>query len=99
MYQFADVVIDIKSGKRRCHRSRLDGLTQFCIRFRNTSAIMHCRPSAATIEELLSRGITPPVFIGANVEGGTAHNAKLLKNIATEYYLCIGYILNGKALY
>jgi len=33
---------------------------------------------AATVEELLARGITPPVFLAANVEGGDEYNAALL---------------------
>ena len=79
MYQFADVVIDNKVEKGDAMLS-LDGLsTKFASASGITSsAIMHCL-SAATIEELLSRGITPPVFIAANVDGGTEHNAKLLK--------------------
>jgi uncharacterized phosphosugar-binding protein len=31
----------------------------------------------ATIEELLKRGITPPIYVAANVDGGEEHNAKL----------------------
>ena len=31
------------------------------------------------IQDLLERGVTPPVFISANVEGGDEHNAKLLE--------------------
>ena len=34
---------------------------------------------AATIEELLARGITPPVFLAANVDQGAEYNARLLK--------------------
>ena len=33
---------------------------------------------AATVEKLLERDITPPVFLAANVEGGDEYNAKLL---------------------
>jgi uncharacterized phosphosugar-binding protein len=33
---------------------------------------------AATVEELLNRGITPPVFLAANVPGGDEYNAKLM---------------------
>ncbi len=79
MYEFADVVIDNKVEKGDAMLST-DGLnTKFASASGITSsAIMHCL-SAATIEELLSRGITPPVFIAANVDGGAEHNAKLLK--------------------
>jgi uncharacterized phosphosugar-binding protein len=34
---------------------------------------------AATIQELLRRGVTPPVFLAANVDGGKEYNARLLE--------------------
>jgi uncharacterized phosphosugar-binding protein len=34
---------------------------------------------SATIEELLERGITPPVFLAANVDGGAEYNAHLIE--------------------
>lgn len=34
---------------------------------------------AQTIENLIKRGIEPPVFISANVEGGDEHNKKVFK--------------------
>jgi len=34
---------------------------------------------AATVELLLERGLTPPVFLAANVEGGDEYNKKLLE--------------------
>jgi uncharacterized phosphosugar-binding protein len=33
---------------------------------------------ASTIEELLRRGIVPPIFLAANVDGGKEYNARLL---------------------
>lgn len=38
------------------------------------------------IERLLERGITPPVFISANVEGGDEHNASLLAENADRIF-------------
>ncbi len=79
MHDFADVVIDNKAEKGDALLSA-DGLEpKFASASGITSsAVMHCL-SAATIEELLARGITPPVFVAANVDGGAEHNAKLLK--------------------
>jgi len=34
---------------------------------------------AATIEDLISRGIVPPIFLAANVDGGAEYNARLIK--------------------
>lgn len=79
MHDFADLVIDNKAEKGDALLS-LEGLdTKFASASGITSsAIMHCL-SAATIEELLARGITPPVFMAANVDGGAEHNQKLLE--------------------
>jgi len=88
MHDFADVVIDNKVGKGDALLS-MDGLnTKFTPASGITSAaIMHCL-TTATIEKLLQKGITPPVFIAANVDGGAEHNQKLL----TEYRDRIFYV-------
>ena len=40
------------------------------------------------IQNLLDRGVTPPVFISANVEGGDEHNARALaENAGRIYYM------------
>ena len=44
------------------------------------AAILHS-VVAQVIENLLSRGIVPPVFVSANLDGGDAHNQRIL----TEY--------------
>jgi len=33
---------------------------------------------AETVEKLIGRGLTPPVFVSANLDGGDEHNARLL---------------------
>ncbi len=33
---------------------------------------------AATVEKLVARGLEPPVFMSANLDGGDEHNARLL---------------------
>jgi uncharacterized phosphosugar-binding protein len=34
-----------------------------------------------TIEDLLARGVEPPVFLSANLEGGDEHNARMLEEL------------------
>ena len=78
MFDFADVVIDNKVDKGDAMLSMKGLETKFTPASGVTSAaIMHCL-TTATIEKLLERGITPPVFIAANVDGGAEHNLKLL---------------------
>ena len=77
MYEFADVVLDNKAVKGDA-LLEAEGMPQkFCPGSGVTSAaILQCL-IAATVEELLARGITPPVFLAANVEGGDEYNQKL----------------------
>jgi len=52
-----------------------------------TTALMHLL-SAATIEALVARGLTPPVFLAANLDGGKEWNARLLaENADRIFYL------------
>ena len=78
MYEFADVVLDNKVDKGDA-LLEVEGVPQkFCPASGVTSiAILHALV-AATIEELLERGITPPIFLAANVDGGKEYNARLL---------------------
>ena len=79
MYEFADVVLDNKVDAGDA-MLEAEGMPQkFCPASGVTSiAILHALV-AATIEELLSRGITPPVFLAGNVDGGMEYNARLVK--------------------
>lgn len=79
MYDFADIVLDnrVPKGDAVLEDERMpqkftpaSGVT--------STALLHTLVAAA-IEELLERGITPPVFLAANVDGGTEYNARLLK--------------------
>lgn len=78
MYEFADVVVDahIDPGDAALEA---EGVPQkFCpVSGAINPAVLQAM-MAATIELLLERGITPPVFLAANVEGGDAYNQKLL---------------------
>ena len=47
-----------------------------------TSVLVAQLLTAEVCTELLKRGVTPPVYISANVEGGDAHNQQLLARYA-----------------
>jgi len=79
MHDYADLILDNKAPKGDAvltdHRipqkfNPVSGVT--------STAILQSLV-ASTIEELLSRGITPPVFLAANVDGGAEYNARLLE--------------------
>lgn len=79
MYEFADIVLDNKVDKGDAVLSAEGVPAKFTPASGITSiAILHCL-TTATIEELLARGITPPVFIAANVDGSEEHNKKLFE--------------------
>jgi len=79
MHDFADVVLDNKvdKGDAVLHA---EGMPQkFCPASGVTSIAILQALVAATIQELLRRGIVPPVFLAANVDGGKEYNARLLE--------------------
>ncbi len=79
MSDFADVVLDNKVDKGDAVLSAAGMPQKFCPASGVTSiAILHAIV-AATIEVLLRRGITPPVFQAANVDGGKEYNVRLLE--------------------
>ncbi len=50
-------------------------------------AVMHAL-MAETIERLVARGITPPIYLSGNIEGGAAYNDRLLaENASRIFYL------------
>lgn len=79
MYHFADIVLDNKVDVGDA-MLEADGVPQkFCPASGVTStAILHALV-AATIEELLARGFTPPVFLAGNVDGGMEYNARMIE--------------------
>ncbi len=78
MYDFADVVLDcqVDPGDAVLEAA---GMPQ---KFSPVSGVLNAAilqaMVAAAIEKLLARGVTPPVFLAANVEGGDAYNERLL---------------------
>lgn len=79
MHDFADVVLDNKVDKGDAVLSA-EGMPQkFTPASGVTSIAILQGLVAATIQELLRRGVTPPVFLAANVDGGKEYNARLLE--------------------
>ena len=88
LIDLADVVIDNLTPPGDAALS-IDGLPEKFTPVSGVSsvAIMHAL-MAETIERLLARGITPPVYLSGNVDGGAAHNDRLLaENAARIFYL------------
>ena len=88
MFEYADVVLDNKAVAGDAIL-KAEGMKQkFCPASGITStAVLQCMV-AATVEELLARGITPPVFMAQNVDGGEEFNEKMLaENRKRIFYL------------
>jgi uncharacterized phosphosugar-binding protein len=79
MHEFADVVLDNKVDKGDAVLAA-EGMPQkFSPASGVTSIALLQALVAATVQELLKRGLTPPVFLAANVDEGQAYNARLLE--------------------
>lgn len=77
MFEFADIVLDNKVAKGDALLENEKMPQKFSPASGVTSnALLHALISA-TIEECLARGITPPVYVAANVDGGEEWNKKL----------------------
>lgn len=77
MRDFADVILDNKAPKGDAVLSDPRIPQKFVPVSGATSIALLQSLVAATIEELLERGITPPVLLAANVDGGAEYNARL----------------------
>ena len=78
MYEYADVVLDNKAIAGDAIMEAKGMEQKFCPASGITSsAVLQCMV-AATVEELLARGIEPPIFKAANVDGGVEFNEKIL---------------------
>jgi len=79
MYAYADVVIDNKAKAGDAILEAKIMPTKFCpVSGITTTHALQCLV-AETVEELLIRGITPPVFMAQNVDGGEEYNNKLFE--------------------
>jgi uncharacterized phosphosugar-binding protein len=78
MYEFADIVLDNKVDIGDALLEVDEVPQKFCPASGVTSTALLHALVAATVEELLSRDITPPIILAANVDGGAEYNAKLM---------------------
>lgn len=77
MFDYADVVLDNKVDKGDAIMQAPGVAEKFTPTSGVTSnALLHALVTAC-IEELLKRGVTPPIYIAGNVDGGEQHNACL----------------------
>ena len=79
MYDFADVVLDNKVDKGDAVLEAQGVPQKFSPASGVTSIALLQALVAASVQEMLKRGITPPVFLAANVDEGKAYNARLLE--------------------
>lgn len=78
MYEYADVVLDCKVDPGDAILEAEGVPQKFCpVSGAINPAILQAMV-AATVEKLLEKEVTPPVFLAANVEGGDEYNKKLL---------------------
>lgn len=79
MNDYADILLDNKAPKGDAVLEANEVPQKFSPVSGVTSIALLQTLIAATIEELLGRGIVPPIFLAANVDGGAEYNARLLK--------------------
>ncbi len=79
MNDFADIILDNKAPKGDAVLEAKEVPQKFNPVSGVTSIALLQALIAATIEDLLSRGIVPPIFMAANVDGGAEYNARLIK--------------------
>ncbi|KPK13621.1 MAG: hypothetical protein AMJ56_01375 [Anaerolineae bacterium SG8_19] len=79
MYEYADVVLDNKAVKGDALLEAEGAPQRFCPGSGTTGPALMQSMVAATVEELISRGIEPPLFLAANVEGGDEYNARMFE--------------------
>lgn len=79
MNDYADILLDNKAPKGDAVLEAKEVPQKFSPVSGVTSIALLQTLIAATIEELLGRGIVPPIFLAANVDGGAEYNARLLK--------------------
>ncbi len=78
LYEVCDIVID-NCGCVSDASIKLDGLEEKT--GPTSTAVGAALLNALVIEseeKLLKKGVTPPVFLSANIDGGTEHNARIL---------------------
>jgi len=79
MKDFVDIILDNKAPKGDAILEAKEVPQKFSPVSGVTSIALLQSLIAATIEDLISRGVVPPIFLAANVDGGAEYNARLLK--------------------
>lgn len=78
MHEFADVVLDNKVDVGDAVLEAEGMPARFCPASGVTSIAILQAVIAACVEDLLARGVEPPVFMAANVDRGGEHNQKVI---------------------
>nr|MBC7245614.1 SIS domain-containing protein [Chloroflexota bacterium] len=86
MYEFADLVIDNLSAPGDAVLEVEGAPQKIC----PTSGAIGCAllhaVIAATVEKLLAKGFTPPIYLAANVDGGAEYNRKMMAQYKERMY-------------
>lgn len=86
MYAYADVVLDNQAKAGDAILNAPGCPANFCpVSGVTTPALLQCLV-AETIEILLSRGITPPVFMAQNVDGGEEFNNRMFEQYRNKIF-------------
>jgi len=88
MFEYADIILDNKAVAGDAILEAEGMKQKFCpVSGITSTAVLQCMV-AATVEELLARGITPPISMAANVDGGEEYREKMLaENRKRIFYL------------
>lgn len=88
MFEYADIILDNKAVAGDAILEAEGMKQKFCpVSGITSTAVLQCMV-AATVEELLARGITPPIFMARNVDGGEEYREKILaENRKRIFYL------------
>lgn len=87
MVDFADVVLDNKVEMGDALLQAEGAPQKFCPASGVTSIAILQALVAATIEALLARGFTPPVFLAGNVEGGDEYNKRMIQQYRDRIFI------------
>ena len=86
MYAYADVVLDNKAKAGDAILEDPGCPAKFCpVSGITSSAVLQCLV-AATIEQLIEKGITPPVFMAQNLDGGEEFNNMMFEKYRNKIF-------------
>jgi len=86
MYAYADVVLDNKAKAGDAILEAEGCPAKFCpVSGITTTAVLQCLV-AETIEQLLERGVTPPVFMAQNLDGGEDFNNRMFEKYRNKIF-------------